>query len=82
MGARNKTRSVTLREEHKLKVKNAVYWDITLSLVRTDVSEESLAFIIRVTRIDELGTTAVTSNRSTLGRNTIGERKHSNGIQE
>jgi hypothetical protein len=36
-------------------------------LVRTDVSEELSASIIRVTRISELGTTlAVTSNRRTL----------------
>jgi hypothetical protein len=40
-------------------------------LVRTDVSEELSAYFIRVTRIDELGTTlAVTSNRHTLRRNT------------
>jgi hypothetical protein len=40
-------------------------------LVRTDVSEELSAYIIRVSRIGELGTTlAVTSNRSTLQRNT------------
>jgi hypothetical protein len=40
------------------------------ALVRTDVSEEYSAFIIRVTRISELGTTlAVTSNRRTLRRN-------------
>jgi hypothetical protein len=37
-----------------------------VALVRTDVSEESFAFIIRVTRISEVGTLAVTSNRSTL----------------
>jgi hypothetical protein len=37
------------------------------ALVRTDVSEELIASIIKVTRIDELGTAlAVTSNRSTL----------------
>jgi hypothetical protein len=42
-----------------------------VALVRTDVSEELSASIIRVTRIDELGTTlSVTSNRSTLQRNT------------
>jgi hypothetical protein len=36
-------------------------------LVRTDVSEERTAAIIRVTRIGEVGTTlGVTSNRSTL----------------
>jgi hypothetical protein len=41
-----------------------------VALVRTDVSVEISAYI-RVTRIDELGTTlAVTSNRSTLRRNT------------
>jgi hypothetical protein len=40
-------------------------------LVKTDVSEELRASFIRVTRIDELGTTlAVTSNRRTLPRNT------------
>jgi hypothetical protein len=42
-----------------------------VALVRTDVSEERSATIIRVTRIGDLGTTlAVTSNRSTLRRNT------------
>jgi hypothetical protein len=36
-------------------------------LVRTDVAEERIAFIIRAIRIAELGTTlAVASNRSTL----------------
>jgi hypothetical protein len=40
--------------------------------VRTDVSEECIPSIIRVTRIGVLGTTlAVTSNRGTLRRNTI-----------
>jgi hypothetical protein len=38
--------------------------------VRTDVSEKINASIIRVTIIYELGTLAVTSNRSTLRRNT------------
>jgi hypothetical protein len=33
-----------------------------VALVRTDVSEESIASIIRVTRIGELGTLAVISN--------------------
>jgi hypothetical protein len=38
-----------------------------VALVRTDISEERIASIIRVTRIGELGTMfAVTSNRSTL----------------
>jgi hypothetical protein len=42
--------------------------------VRTDVSEERSAFIIRVTRISELGTTLeVPSNRRTLRRNTSSE---------
>jgi hypothetical protein len=36
-------------------MKNAVFWDVT------DVSEELSASIIRVTRIGELGTLAVTS---------------------
>jgi hypothetical protein len=37
-----------------------------VALVRTDVSDELSASIIRVTRIDELGTLAVTSNGRTL----------------
>jgi hypothetical protein len=42
-----------------------------VAVVRTDVSEELSASIIRVTRMGELGTTlAVTSNRRTLRRNT------------
>jgi hypothetical protein len=41
-----------------------------VALVRTDVSEELSASFIRVTRIGELGTLAVTSNRRTLRRNT------------
>jgi hypothetical protein len=41
-----------------------------VAVVRTDVSEELSASIIRVTRISELGTTlAVTSNRRRLRRN-------------
>jgi hypothetical protein len=45
-------------------LKNAVFWDVTrVALVRTNVSEEYVASIIRVTRIAELGTTlAVISN--------------------
>jgi glycyl-tRNA synthetase (class II) len=43
-----------------------------VALVRTDVSEDRTASIIRVTRIDELGTKlAVTINRRTLRRNTM-----------
>jgi hypothetical protein len=42
-----------------------------LTLERTDVSEEHIASIIRVTRFGELGTTlTVSSNRNTLRRNT------------
>jgi hypothetical protein len=40
---------------------------LRVALVRTDVSEELSAAIIRVTRLDELGRTlGVTSNRRTL----------------
>jgi hypothetical protein len=42
-----------------------------VALIKTDVSEELSASIIRVTRIGELGTLAVTSNRRTLRRNTL-----------
>jgi hypothetical protein len=42
-----------------------------VDLVRTDVLEECIASIIRVTIIGVLGTLAVTNNRSTLRRNTI-----------
>jgi Mn2+/Fe2+ NRAMP family transporter len=39
-------------------LKNAIFWDVTLcGLVKTDVSEERSASIIRVTRIGELGRT-------------------------
>jgi hypothetical protein len=41
-----------------------------VALVRTDILEECSAYIIRVTRIDEIGTTlAVASNRRTMRRN-------------
>jgi hypothetical protein len=47
-----------------------------MALVRTDVSEELSASLIRVTRIGELGTTlALTSFRRTLRRNTKFLRK-------
>jgi hypothetical protein len=42
-----------------------------VALVITDVSEELSASIIRVTRIGETGTLAVTSNGNTLRRNYI-----------
>jgi hypothetical protein len=38
-------------------------------LVKTDVSEERFASVIRVTKICKLITLAVTSNRNTLQRN-------------
>jgi hypothetical protein len=42
-----------------------------VALLRTDVSEELRAYIVRVTRTDEVGTTlAVTSKRRMLQRNT------------
>jgi hypothetical protein len=41
-----------------------------VALVRTDISEELSASFIRVTRIGELGTIAVTSNRCMLRKNT------------
>jgi hypothetical protein len=45
---------------------------LRVALVKTDISEERSASIIRVTRISELLTTlAVTSNRRTLRRNTM-----------
>jgi hypothetical protein len=48
-----------------------------VALVRTDISEERRASIIRVTRIGELGTTfAVTSNRRRLRRNTKPDSCH------
>jgi hypothetical protein len=41
-----------------------------VTILRIGVSQELSASIIRVTRIAELGTLAVTSNRRTLRRNT------------
>jgi hypothetical protein len=44
---------------------------LSVAVVRTDFSEERIASIIRVAKIDEVGTTvALTSNRRTLRRNT------------
>jgi hypothetical protein len=42
-----------------------------VAIVRTDVSEDRIASIIRTTRIDELGTLVVTSNRRTLRRSSV-----------
>jgi hypothetical protein len=52
-------------------MKNAVFLDVRrVALVRTDVSEERIAFIVRVTRINELGTMlALTSNQRTMRGN-------------
>jgi hypothetical protein len=48
-------------------MKNVIFLDVTpCGSCKTDVSEDHIASIIRVTRICELGTLAVTSNRSTL----------------
>jgi hypothetical protein len=45
-------------------MKNGVFWDVTpCAFVRTDVSEELSASIIRVTRIGELRTSAVPSSQ-------------------
>jgi hypothetical protein len=46
-----------------------------VALVRTDVSEEISASTIRMTRIGELGTLAVTNNRRALWRNTCTKYK-------
>jgi demethoxyubiquinone hydroxylase (CLK1/Coq7/Cat5 family) len=51
--------------------KNAVFWDVTpCGSCKNRVSEERSASIIRVTRIGELGTSAVTGDQRTLRRNT------------
>jgi hypothetical protein len=42
--------------------------------VRTDVSEERIASMIRARRIGELGMLAVTNNRSTLRINIMSQR--------
>jgi hypothetical protein len=47
----------------------------SVRLVRTDVSEENISSIFSVTRMNELGTLAVTSNWSTL-RGTRATRRH------
>jgi hypothetical protein len=42
-----------------------------VAFVRTDVSEERIASIIRLIKIGELGTSAVTSNQRKLGGDTF-----------
>jgi hypothetical protein len=52
----NKSKKVRFEVFTGVTMKNAVLWDVTPSgFVRIDVSEESSASIIRVTRIGELG---------------------------
>jgi hypothetical protein len=36
---------------------NAIFWDVTPCGCRTDICEEHITYIIRVTKIGELGTT-------------------------
>jgi hypothetical protein len=48
-------------------MQNAVFWDVTpMALVRSDLLGERIASIIRVTRIGELRTLVVTTNRNTF----------------
>jgi hypothetical protein len=47
-----------------------------VALVRTGVSEERIASMIRVTRIGKLGTLAVTCNRNTMTWHTMWGMKH------
>jgi hypothetical protein len=60
-------------------VKNVVFWDVTTcgSCKSRHFGEELRASIIRVTRMGEVGTLAVTSNRRTLRRNAKFVRVHS-----
>jgi hypothetical protein len=54
-----------------------------VALVRTDISEERIAFIIRLKRNSKLGTTlAVTNYRSTLRKNVILTRVTRRNIPE
>jgi hypothetical protein len=54
-------------------MQNGAFWDVTpCGSCKNRRLEELNAFIIKVTRIGELGTLAVTSNRRTLGRNKNG----------
>jgi hypothetical protein len=46
-----------------------------VAVVKTEVSEERSASIIRVTRIGEIGTLAVPSNRRTLRRHGVTSQK-------
>jgi hypothetical protein len=55
-------------------IQSSVMWR-RVTFVRSKVSEDRVAYIFRVTRIGELGTSAVTSNWSTLRRNTNYKKK-------
>jgi hypothetical protein len=66
-------RDASLRYSETVRMlKNGVFWDVTpCGSCKNRVSEKFSASFIKVTRIDELGTTlAVTSNRRTLRRST------------
>jgi hypothetical protein len=52
-------------------MKNAVFWNVSVSLVRTYVSEERIAFIIRVTRTGDLGITLAVGVKSVLFLRTL-----------
>jgi hypothetical protein len=75
------TMRVPLRCEHKGYSRFEVYTSLTeipssvmlhrVAVVRTEDLEERNSSIIGVNEINELGTLAVTSNRRTLGRNTM-----------
>jgi hypothetical protein len=72
IASKNKYTYIRFEVFTAVTVKNGIFWELRrVALVRTDVSGELSASIIRVTRIGELGTTlAVTSNQPTLRRNT------------
>jgi hypothetical protein len=66
----SKKHTKMLLEEYYNSLKNGVFWDVRhVALVRTDISEDLCASIIRMARIRELGTMlAVTSNQRMLRR--------------
>jgi hypothetical protein len=63
----NRRISVRLEVFTAATIKNGVFCDVSrVALAKTEVSEELSASIIRVTRLYELGTSAVTNNLSSL----------------